>query len=160
MYHQQIQALNTEEKGLEISKIWRWIVQNTTLMSFKQLCQTWTCMQNQFKKCPFWMSNNFRKYRKTKARNIWPLLNKFKDIEGLLRFVRTLLYLNGNGNIFFYFLIWKNFWNYLITYLPIIHILLSSWNIFTWSDEMSAILDTILISLTVVLVTSQQGLTI
>jgi hypothetical protein len=26
-----------------------------------------------------------------------------------------LFYLKGNGNIFFYFLIWKNFWNYLIT---------------------------------------------
>ena len=30
--YQQIQGLNTEEKGLEISKIWRWIVQNITLM--------------------------------------------------------------------------------------------------------------------------------
>jgi hypothetical protein len=33
--YQQIQGLNTEEKGLEISKIWRWIVQNATLMSFE-----------------------------------------------------------------------------------------------------------------------------
>ena len=38
--YQQIQGLNTEEKGLEISKIWRWIVQNATLMSFEQLCRS------------------------------------------------------------------------------------------------------------------------
>ena len=31
--YQQIQGLNTEEKGLEISKIWRWIVQNATLIN-------------------------------------------------------------------------------------------------------------------------------
>jgi hypothetical protein len=52
------------------------------------------------------------------------------------------------------------FWNYILTSLPIFHILLSSWNIFTWSNEMSAILDKFLIAWTVVLVTSQQGLTI
>jgi hypothetical protein len=40
--YQQIQALNTEE-ALQISKMSRWIVQNATLMSFKQLCQIWTC---------------------------------------------------------------------------------------------------------------------
>jgi hypothetical protein len=28
---------NTEEKGLDISKIWRWIFQNAILMSFKQI---------------------------------------------------------------------------------------------------------------------------
>jgi hypothetical protein len=37
--YQQIQRLNIEEKGLEISKIWRWIVQNATLMNFEQLSQ-------------------------------------------------------------------------------------------------------------------------
>jgi hypothetical protein len=31
--NQQIQGLNTEEKGLEISKLWRWIVQNATLIN-------------------------------------------------------------------------------------------------------------------------------
>ena len=43
--------------------------------------------------------------------------------------------LKGNGNIIFYFLIWNYiliFWNYMLTSLPIFHILLSSWNIFTW----------------------------
>jgi hypothetical protein len=41
-YQQLIQRLNTKEKdkGLEISKIWSWIVQNAILMSFEQLCQT------------------------------------------------------------------------------------------------------------------------
>jgi hypothetical protein len=28
--YQQIRALNTEEKALEISKMWHWIVQNAT----------------------------------------------------------------------------------------------------------------------------------
>jgi hypothetical protein len=103
--YQQIQGLNTDEKGLEISKIWRWIVQNTTLMSFKQLCQIWTCKINSTK-CPFSMSNNFIKYPKTKARKIlrlsstslqiqghsrpWMFVFKFKGIEGLSSFVRTL----------------------------------------------------------------------
>jgi hypothetical protein len=98
-------GLNTDEKGLEISKIWRWIVQNTTLMSFKQLCQIWTCKINSTK-CPFSMSNNFIKYPKTKARKIlrlsstslqiqghsrpWMFVFKFKGIEGLSSFVRTL----------------------------------------------------------------------
>ena len=41
--YQPIQALNT---GLEISKMWCWIVQNATFMSFKQLCQIWTCKIN------------------------------------------------------------------------------------------------------------------
>jgi hypothetical protein len=45
--------------------------------------------------------------------------------------------------------------------LPIFHILFSSSNFLTWSNEMSPILDTFLFSLTtVVLMTSQQGLTI
>jgi hypothetical protein len=47
-----IQGLNTEEKALEIGKMWRWIVQNVTLMSFKQLCQIWTYKINSTK-CPF-----------------------------------------------------------------------------------------------------------
>jgi hypothetical protein len=60
---------NTEEKGLEISKVWCSIFQNATLMSFKQLCHIWTCKINSTK-CPFWMSNNFRKYPKTKAKKM------------------------------------------------------------------------------------------
>ena len=39
--YQQIQGLNTEEKGLEIGKIWRWIVQNAILINeFQNFCQT------------------------------------------------------------------------------------------------------------------------
>jgi hypothetical protein len=49
--YQQIQALNTEEKALEISKMWRWIVQIAT-------CPIQSIQQN----VRFWMSNNFRKY--------------------------------------------------------------------------------------------------
>jgi hypothetical protein len=66
---QQIQGLNTEEKGLEISKIWRWIVQNATLMSFKQV---WTyehaksIQQNVRFECQT-ISENIQK---TKARKI------------------------------------------------------------------------------------------
>ena len=59
----------------------RWIDQNATLMSFKQLCQIWTCKINSTK-CPFWMSNNFRKYPKTKAR-------KIQDFEFLFSNSRT-----------------------------------------------------------------------
>jgi hypothetical protein len=72
---QQIQGLNTEEKGLAISKIWRWIF--ATLMSFSQPCSIWTCKINSTK-CPFWMPNNFRKYPKTRKQE------KFKDFQVLL----------------------------------------------------------------------------
>jgi hypothetical protein len=33
--YQQIQGLNTDEKGLEISKIWRWIVQQRNFNEFQ-----------------------------------------------------------------------------------------------------------------------------
>jgi hypothetical protein len=51
-------------------------------MSFRQLCQKWRCKINSTN-CPFWKSNNFRKYPRTKARKIQVLLYKFKDIQGL-----------------------------------------------------------------------------
>jgi hypothetical protein len=101
--YQQIQGLNTEKKALEISKIWRWIVQNATLMSpnsFLRYEHAKSIQQN----VRFWVSNNFRKYPKTKARKIlrtfkyfftnsrpWIFVFKFKDIQGLSSFVRTLV---------------------------------------------------------------------
>ena len=76
--YRQIHKLNTEEKVLEISKMWHWIVQNATLMSFKQLCQIWTCKINSTK-CPF---------IKCQIENIQNLRNfkyffTIKDISGL-----------------------------------------------------------------------------
>jgi hypothetical protein len=59
----------TEEKGLEISKIWRWTVQNATSRVSNSFVRYEHAKSIQ-KKCPFWMSNNFRKYPKTKARKI------------------------------------------------------------------------------------------
>jgi hypothetical protein len=59
---QQIQGLNTEEKGLEISKIWRWIVQNANLVSFKQLWTYEHAKSIQRNVCFEW--NNLRKYPK------------------------------------------------------------------------------------------------
>jgi hypothetical protein len=73
------------KEGVRISNIWRWIVQNgVTLMNFEQLCQIWTCKMNSTK-CPYWMSNNFRKYplKQEEFKDFQVLLYKFKDIQGL-----------------------------------------------------------------------------
>ena len=81
---QQIQGLNTEEKGLEISKIWRWIVQNATLMSFKQLCQIWACksiQQNVHFECQT-ISENIQKLKQEKFKDFQVILYKFQDIQG------------------------------------------------------------------------------
>ena len=70
-------TINTEEKELEINKILRWIVQNATLMSFKQLYQT----LYQFNKMS--VLNNFE--CQTISENIQKLKQeKFKDFQALL----------------------------------------------------------------------------
>jgi hypothetical protein len=75
-------------------------------MSFKQLCQIWTCKINSTK-CPFWMSKNFRKYPKlnqekfrtfefkyfTNSRT-FKTLNFCFQIHGLSSFVRIYCQLN------------------------------------------------------------------
>jgi transcriptional regulatory protein LevR len=59
--YQQIQKLNTEEKALEISKMWRRLVQNATFMNFKQLTsQIYEHAKSIQQNVRFWMSNNFR----------------------------------------------------------------------------------------------------
>jgi hypothetical protein len=94
----------------------RWIDQNATLMSFKQLCQIWTCKINS-KKCPFWMSNNFRKY---------PKLVKARKIQD---FVRTLSLLFSLAFFFVYF------WPFLFS-LPLFQLFFtlssSFFDKFTW----------------------------
>jgi hypothetical protein len=71
------------EGALEISKIWSWIVQNATSMSFIRL---WTCKINSTK-CPFLNVNQFQKISKKlkqeEFKDFQALLYKFKDIQGL-----------------------------------------------------------------------------
>jgi hypothetical protein len=48
--YQQIQGLDTEEKTLEISKIWRWIVQKGHNLNEFQTALSEMNMQNKFNK--------------------------------------------------------------------------------------------------------------
>ena len=84
--YQQIQALNTEKKALEISTMSRWIVQNATLMNFKQLCQIRTCKINSTK-CPFLNVKQVQKIshklKQEEFMNFQVFLYKFQDIQGL-----------------------------------------------------------------------------
>jgi hypothetical protein len=106
--YQQIQGLNTEEKGLEISKIWRWIVQNATLLvfnigvsnSFVRYEHAKSIQQNVRFDCQT-ISENIQKLKQEKFKDLtlqiqehwrpWIFVFKFKDIQGLSSFVRTLL---------------------------------------------------------------------
>jgi hypothetical protein len=53
-------CISTEEKALAISTMWRWIVQNVTLVNFKQLCHIWACKINSTK-YPFLNVKQFQK---------------------------------------------------------------------------------------------------
>ena len=91
--YQQIQGLNTDEKGLEISKIWRWIFQNATLMSFEQLCQIWTPKINSTK----WNGLSSTSLQIQGHSRLWIFVFKFKDIQELSSFVRTLKVISNAG---------------------------------------------------------------
>jgi hypothetical protein len=88
--YQQIHGLNTEEKGLESVKS-DVISKRNINESQKQLCQIWTCKINSTK-CPFFKSNNFRKYPKTKARTIdlFPNEQNFDLDKSRQRFYHSL----------------------------------------------------------------------
>jgi hypothetical protein len=110
-----ILSLQTIPECTVISFGKRLIIQNETLMNFKQLCQIWTCksiQQNVRFECQT-ISENIHKLKQGLSSTLY----KFKDIQGLgflfsnsrtFRFCTNPVIFAGNVEIFLVFFKWLN----------------------------------------------------
>ena len=78
--YQQIQGLNTEENGLEISKIW--LFQTNLSNSFVRYEHAKSIQQNVRFECQT-ISENIQKLKQEKFTDFQVLLHKFKDFQVL-----------------------------------------------------------------------------